>query len=75
MVESKASVQKYDMHSKDGTWDDNYEMRAEQHGDYVTYDDYESLENDYNILRRESLLLLEKQQAMMDKLKDIWVEG
>lgn len=61
-------VHKYDMHSKDGTWDDNYEMRAEQHGDYVTYDDYESLEIDYNILRRDY-------QSMMDKLKDIWREG
>ncbi len=52
------------MHSKDGTWDDNYEMRTEQHGSYVTLDDYESLEEDYNVLRRD----YETLQAGLKKL-------
>lgn len=37
-------------------------------GDYVMFEEYEALENDYNILRRDY-------QDIMDKLKDIWVEG
>ena len=61
-------VQKYDMHSKDGTWDDNYEMRAEQHGDYVTLDDYAALESDYNILRRDY-------QSLVDKLGALYKES
>lgn len=43
-------------------------MEQSDCGDYVLYDDYEALVNDYNILRRDY-------QAMMDKLKDIWWEG
>lgn len=58
-------VQKYDMHSKDGTWDDNYEMRAEQHGDYVTYDDYLKLSTDY-------YTLLNRYNHMAERIKEVF---
>ena len=61
-------VDRYDISSVDGTWDDNYYMAYSEFGEFVSHSDYKSLEDDYNILRRDY-------QAMMGKLKDIWVEG
>lgn len=47
---------------------DYWDMMEDSAGEWVKFDDYDALERDYNILRRDY-------QAMMDKLKDIWVEG
>ena len=48
-------------------FDDAYMIEGDS-GDYVLYEDYESLEADYNVLRRDYAI-------MMEKIKAIWVEG
>jgi len=56
------TVKRYDATGHD------FDIEEDISGDFVCYEDYEALENDYNILRRDY-------ETMMQRLKDIWVEG
>jgi len=59
------NIDRYDPESND--YGDTYMLNCAD-GDWVPFAAYESLENDYNVLRREYAI-------MMEKIKAIWVEG
>ena len=58
-------VTRYDMECYDYN---DYFMEETQSGDYVLFEDYESLESDYNILRRDY-------QNLVDKIGELYREA
>jgi hypothetical protein len=48
-------------------FDDAYMIESDS-GDYIKYEDYESLEGDYNVLRRDY-------QNLVDKLGELYKES
>lgn len=65
MTDTRFPVTRYDMERIDYEW---YKMEECPEGDYVTYEDYTALEDDYFVLRKDY-------QRLLDKIKDIWQEG